>query len=149
MSAIQSNNGFEPAYLKLFQNGQLALRVKQAYQHLEDCDLCARYCHVNRKKTTQGAVCHTGEWAVVHSYGPHHGEDDPLRGWNGSGTIFFSWCNLRCVFCQNWEISQKGAGRETTPEQLAGIMLDLQKQGCHNIMMNFHLSAFLFWKISF
>lgn len=133
MPATQSNNGFEPAYLKLSRNGQLALRVKQAYQHLEDCDLCARYCHVNRKKTIKGAVCRTGEQAVVHSYGPHHGEEDPLRGWSGSGTIFFSWCNLRCVFCQNWEISQKGVGSETTPAQLAGIMLDLQKQGCHNI----------------
>lgn len=92
-----------------------------------------RYCHVNRKQTIEGAVCRTGELAVVHSFGPHHGEEDPLRGWNGSGTIFFSWCNLRCVFCQNWDISQKGIGRETTPEQLADMMLSLQQQGCHNI----------------
>jgi putative pyruvate formate lyase activating enzyme len=69
----------------------------------------------------------------VHSYGPHHGEEDPLRGWAGSGTIFFTWCNLRCVFCQNWEISQKGIGREVSTDELAAIMLRLQRQGCHNI----------------
>jgi putative pyruvate formate lyase activating enzyme len=133
MPTLTSNNGFEPAYVTLLHNGQIAERVAQAYHHLEDCDLCARYCHMNRKKTIKGAVCRTGELAVVHSYGPHHGEEDPLRGLNGSGTIFFSWCNLRCVFCQNWDISQKGMGRETTPEQLANMMLDLQQQGCHNI----------------
>jgi len=133
MSTTQTNNTFEPAYLALLRNGQLVDRVEQAYQHLEDCDLCARYCHMNRKQTIKGAVCRTGELAVVNSYGPHHGEENPLRGWNGSGTIFFSWCSLRCVFCQNWDISQKGAGRETTPEELADIMLTLQQQGCHNI----------------
>ncbi|WP_455222229.1 radical SAM protein [Kaarinaea lacus] len=126
-------NKFRPAYLKLLDNGELTERVTKAYQHLENCDLCARYCHMNRKKTIKGAACRTGELAVVHSFGPHHGEEDPLRGWNGSGTIFFSWCNLRCVFCQNWDISQKGSGRETTPELLANMMLDLQTQGCHNI----------------
>ena len=108
-------------------------RVDAAYHHMQDCDLCARYCHVNRLKTTQGAVCRTGERAVVHSFGPHHGEENPLRGWNGSGTIFFSWCNLRCVYCQNWEISQKGIGREVEPEELADMMLSLQADGCHNI----------------
>lgn len=133
MLKTPSNNRFEPAYLSLLRNGHLADRVKQAYQHLEDCDLCARYCHMNRKQTTKGAVCRTGELAVVNSYGPHHGEENPLRGWNGSGTIFFSWCSLRCVFCQNWDISQKGAGRKITPEELADLMLALQQQGCHNI----------------
>ena len=100
---------------------------------MEDCDLCARYCHVNRMETIKGAVCRTGEHAVVHSHGPHHGEEDPLRGWNGSGTIFFSWCNLRCVYCQNWDISQKGLGRDVAPEELARMMLELQASGCHNI----------------
>jgi putative pyruvate formate lyase activating enzyme len=88
---------------------------------------------VNRRETIKGAVCRTGERAVVNSFGPHDGEEDPLRGWNGSGTIFFSWCSLRCVFCQNWEISQKGIGREVEPEEVAGMMLALQKEGCHNI----------------
>ena len=100
---------------------------------MEDCDLCARYCHVDRLKTTKGVVCRTGERAVVHSHGPHHGEEDMLRGWKGSGTIFFSSCNLRCVYCQNWDISQKGLGREVEPADLAGMMLDLQAMGCHNI----------------
>ena len=100
---------------------------------MADCDLCARYCHVDRRKGIAGAVCRTGERAVVHGYGPHHGEEDPLRGCSGSGTIFFSWCNLRCVYCQNWEISQKGEGREVEPSALADMMLELQARGCHNV----------------
>jgi putative pyruvate formate lyase activating enzyme len=117
----------------LLRSGELARRVRQAERHLEDCDLCARYCHVNRRTGIRGAVCRTGERAVVYSAGPHHGEEDCLRGWRGSGTIFFSWCNLRCVFCQNWEISWKGEGREVAPAELAGMMLRLQGLGCHNI----------------
>lgn len=124
---------FAPAYLALLEGSELKARVRRAYEHLEDCDLCARYCHVNRRQTIQGAVCRTGEYALVNSLGPHHGEEDPLSGWNGSGTIFFSWCNLRCVFCQNWEISHKGVGREVGPEEIANMMLSLQAQGCHNI----------------
>ncbi len=124
---------FEPAYLKLCRSGELADRARQALRRLEKCDLCARYCRVNRRLTIMGAVCRTGEQAVVHSFGPHHGEEDVLRGWNGSGTIFFSWCNLRCVFCQNWEISHKGIGRKMTAEETAAMMLQLQEQGCHNI----------------
>ncbi len=104
-----------------------------AYRRLEDCDLCARYCHVNRRQGIAGAVCRTGERAVVASYGAHHGEENPLRGWGGSGTIFFSWCNLRCVFCQNWDISQRRVGREVEPQAIADMMLELQAQGCHNI----------------
>ena len=127
------SNSFIPAYRDLLESSELAQRTKQAYQHLEDCDLCARYCHMNRRQTIKGAVCRTGERAIVNSFGAHHGEEDPLRGWNGSGTIFFSWCSLRCVFCQNWEISQKGRGQEVEPEQLAEMMLQLQSQGCHNI----------------
>ena len=132
-STVGQGNSFLPAYHALLQTGELAHRAQQAYQHLEDCDLCARYCHMNRRQTIKGAVCRTGERAIVNSFGPHHGEEDPLRGWNGSGTIFFSWCSLRCVFCQNWEISQKGMGREVEPAQLAEMMLQLQSQGCHNI----------------
>jgi len=128
-----SVTAFEPAYLSLLRKGELSSRVEQAWQHLEDCDLCARYCHMNRRETIKGAVCRTGERAVVNSFGPHHGEEDPLRGTNGSGTIFFSWCNLRCVFCQNWEISHKGMGREVEPDELADMMLNLQQRGCHNI----------------
>ncbi len=133
MKQSGSSKPFEPAYLALLQDQRLKSRVEQAYRHLEDCDLCARYCHINRRNTIQGAVCHTGERAVVNSFGPHHGEEDPLRGQHGSGTIFFSWCSLRCVFCQNWEISQKGMGHEVETEELANMMLTLQSQGCHNI----------------
>ncbi len=121
------------AYLKLAGSGELAERACLAWSRLEDCDLCARYCRVDRLRTTRGAVCRTGSRAVVHSHGPHHGEEDPLRGSRGSGTIFFSWCNLRCVYCQNWDISQKGLGSKVEPGELAGIMLELQAQGCHNI----------------
>ncbi len=124
---------FTPAYVTLLENGVLEGRVADAWRHMEDCDLCARYCYVNRRQTVKGAVCRTGEEAVVHSYGPHHGEEDPLRGTNGSGTIFFSWCNLRCVYCQNWDISQRGIGEEATPADIARMMLSLQAQGCHNI----------------
>ena len=133
MKPTDSATAFEPAYLSLLRRGELSSRIEQAYQHLEDCDLCARYCHMNRRKTIKGAVCRTGERAVVNSFGPHHGEEDSLRGTNGSGTIFFSWCNLRCVFCQNWEISHKGMGREVEPDELADMMLNLQERGCHNI----------------
>lgn len=133
MSNRGRNKPFEPAYLALLENNQLQARAEQAYEHLADCDLCARYCHVNRFEGIRGAVCRTGVRAVVNSYAPHHGEEDPLRGVNGSGTIFFSWCSLRCLFCQNWEISHKGMGREVEPEELATMMLALQEQGCHNI----------------
>ncbi len=121
------------SYLSLAASGELAKRVEAAYRHLEDCDLCARYCRVNRRKGIEGAVCRTGERALVSSYGAHHGEEDPLRGREGSGTIFFAWCNLRCVFCQNWDISQRGIGREVEPREIADMMLELQATGCHNI----------------
>jgi putative pyruvate formate lyase activating enzyme len=123
----------EPVYRRLLGDGELARRAAEAEAHLRCCDLCPRYCRVDRRLGTKGAVCRSGERARVHSVGPHHGEEDPLRGWNGSGTVFFSWCNLRCVYCQNWEISQRGVGREVTADELAGIMLGLQQQGCHNI----------------
>jgi putative pyruvate formate lyase activating enzyme len=124
---------FEPAYLRLMRSGELAERARTARAHLENCDLCARYCRVDRLGSTRGAVCRTGERAVVHSAGPHFGEEDPLRGSRGSGTIFFSWCNLRCVYCQNFEISWGGEGAEASDEELADLMLRLQAIGCHNI----------------
>lgn len=127
------NPGFLPAYLSLLKNGELSRRAKRAKEHLRCCDLCAIGCHVNRLLSTRGARCNTGERARVYSYGPHHGEEAPLSGRRGSGTIFFSWCNLRCVFCQNWEISQRGEGREIDCEELAEMMLELQERGCHNI----------------
>jgi putative pyruvate formate lyase activating enzyme len=124
---------FEPAYMPLFHSGELKRRVAEAYARLEACDICARECGVNRRLGAEGAGCRTGERAIVSSQGPHFGEEDPLVGRGGSGTIFFSWCNLRCQFCQNYEISQVGIGHEVEPEDLARMMLSLQSQGCHNI----------------
>ena len=131
--ALSFDPSFTPAYLDLLRSGELVARVEEALDHLADCDLCPRYCRVDRRDSVKGALCHTGAQAVVHSYGPHHGEEDPLRGTRGSGTIFFAWCNLRCVYCQNWDISQKGIGREVSAQELAGMMLELQAMGCHNI----------------
>ncbi len=123
---------FEPAYLRLYKSGEVERRVEEALAALEDCTLCPRDCHVNRL-ADKFAVCKTGRYAVVSSAFAHFGEEDCLRGWNGSGTIFFSWCNLRCVFCQNYDISWEGGGRATRPEELAKMMLRLQSEGCHNI----------------
>jgi putative pyruvate formate lyase activating enzyme len=124
---------FEAAYLNLLRSGELKRRVGEAYARLEACDICARECGVNRCLSAEKAGCHTGDRAVVSSYGPHFGEEEPLVGRGGSGTIFFTWCNLRCQFCQNYDISQGGAGYEVEPEDLAKMMLSLQSQGCHNI----------------
>ncbi|MCL6506655.1 MAG: radical SAM protein [Bryobacteraceae bacterium] len=123
---------FEPAYLSLYRTGELRRRAEEAVAALEHCLMCPRDCGVNRL-ANKTATCHTGRYARVSSYFPHFGEEDCLRGWRGSGTIFFSLCNLRCVFCQNWEISQAGEGVEVGPERLAAMMLELQDRGCHNI----------------
>ena len=123
---------YEPAYLKLHRNGGFEQRVEEALRELEDCCACPRDCHINRLRDEK-KVCHTGRYAVVSSAFAHFGEEDCLRGWRGSGTIFFGLCNLRCVFCQNWDISQQHNGREYNPDQLADVMLELQAQGCHNI----------------
>ena len=128
-----SGPDIEPAYLRLARSGELVRRAGEARRHLEDCDLCARDCRRNRLNSVKGVACRTGARAMVASAHPHFGEEAPLRGRHGSGTIFFSWCSLRCVYCQNWDISQQGVGREVGPEELAAIMLDLQSQGCHNI----------------
>ena len=100
---------------------------------LEECRLCGRECRVNRLESVKGAVCRTGEKAVVSSFNAHFGEEAPLVGQNGSGTIFFTNCNLKCQFCQNYQISQLAEGREDSPEEIAATMLHLQSQGCHNI----------------
>jgi len=123
---------FEPAYMALFRSGELHRRAELAVQKLADCHVCPRDCGVNRLEDRK-AACRSGRYAVVASAFPHFGEEDCLRGWRGSGTIFFSWCNLRCVFCQNFDISQEGDGRVVRPEELAAMMLALQEAGCHNI----------------
>ena len=123
---------FEPAYLRVHRAGGLDARRRRALGELEDCCACPRNCHVNRLEGV-ARVCHTGRHAIVSSAFPHFGEEDCLRGPNGSGTIFFGMCNLRCVFCQNWDISQKRSGDELDAAAIADLMLALQDRGCHNI----------------
>jgi putative pyruvate formate lyase activating enzyme len=123
---------FEPAYLELLRSGELAERVKIAYERMSCCTLCAVACKVDRLSGELG-VCRTPARARMSSYGPHLGEEDPLRGWRGSGTIFFARCNLRCQYCQNHDISQADSGELVEPEELAAVMLELQSYGCHNI----------------
>jgi putative pyruvate formate lyase activating enzyme len=123
---------FEPAYLEVFRRGELEARVEAGLAELAECRACPRNCAIDRL-AGELRVCNTGRHAVVSSAFPHLGEEDCLRGRNGSGTIFFALCNLRCVFCQNWEISQKAGGRVCTAEEIAACMLELQRRGCHNI----------------
>ena len=123
----------EPAYLALLRSGALGARVREAWARLADCDLCPHACHVDRHAGAAGAVCRTGARAVVASFRPQFGEEDSLVGSAGSGTIFFAMCNLRCQFCQNFEVSQLGYGQEVTPREIAVMMLHLQGAGCHNI----------------
>lgn len=123
---------FTPAYLKLLANGELEDRVEALFKKLKECDLCPRKCGVNRLKDEKG-VCKTGRKAIVSSYGPHFGEESPLVGHSGSGTIFFTFCNLGCIFCQNYDISHLGYGDPVKEEYLAEVMLKLQRMGCHNI----------------
>jgi len=126
---------FRPAYSRL-PDGELRARAAKAVAMLEDCRACPRDCGVNRLENRWSA-CKTGRHAVVSSAFPHFGEEDCLRGWNGSGTVFFSHCNLRCVFCQNYDISQEvkpGPAEPGVPaEELAAMLLALQAHGCHNI----------------
>jgi len=122
----------QPKYLELVSSGELDRRIEAAVEILKCCTLCPRNCRVDRQAGETG-VCKTGERAWVSSFNPHFGEESPLVGSSGSGTIFFTHCNLLCIFCQNFEISQLEEGRPITGEQLAAIMLELQRSGCHNI----------------
>ncbi len=121
-----------PAYEKLEAEGRFAEKIKQAYAMFEDCRLCPKKCGVNRKRGEKG-FCRAPVNPVVFSYHPHFGEEVSVVGERGSGTIFFSNCNLRCIFCQNWPIAHEGRGKQVQDEDLADMMLRLQKIGCHNI----------------
>lgn len=110
----------------------LAERAERLAARLSACDICPRLCRVDRKGGELG-VCRTGWNARVASYGPHFGEESPLVGTHGSGTVFFSGCNLLCVFCQNYGISHQGEGNDASAETMAGIFLALQRMGCHNL----------------
>jgi putative pyruvate formate lyase activating enzyme len=121
-----------PGYRDLYEGGLLRERVKAARERLLSCDICPRECAVNRLEGERG-YCHSGAVAKVASVNAHHGEEPCLSGTRGSGTIFFSNCTGRCIFCQNYPISQLGSGSEMDTKELAEAMLSLQDRGCHNI----------------
>ncbi|MDD4899203.1 MAG: 4Fe-4S cluster-binding domain-containing protein [Candidatus Omnitrophica bacterium] len=121
-----------PAYLKSYEDGRLKENTKKAFSLLESCTICPRKCKVNRLEGKLG-FCKTGQNAAVYSFLAHQGEEPPISGNNGSGTIFFSQCNMACVYCQNYKFSQIETGKETDSKELAKAMLQLQTLGCHNI----------------
>jgi putative pyruvate formate lyase activating enzyme len=123
---------FKPAYLELERSGELSKRARELYAIFRSCRLCPRQCGVNRVKGEKG-ICEATSRLKVASAHPHFGEEKPLVGRHGSGTIFFSHCNLRCCFCQNWEIAHRGDGSYLSDESLGRMMVDLQGVGCHNI----------------
>jgi putative pyruvate formate lyase activating enzyme len=124
---------YEPPYLELHRSGQLERRARTALELLAaPCRVCPRECSVDRLNDERG-LCKIGRRATVASHFPHFGEENCLRGWRGSGTIFFSGCNLRCVFCQNYDVSWQVQGQEVDAAHLAAMMLELQRIGCHNI----------------
>ena len=123
---------FVPSYVSLHEKGELENRVRRLEEILKECKLCPRECRVNRLNGEVG-YCKAGAELMVSSAFPHFGEESPLVGRQGSGTIFLTHCNLRCVFCQNYDISHLGQGQRVTSSQMAGTMLRLQELGCHNI----------------
>jgi putative pyruvate formate lyase activating enzyme len=122
----------EPAYLRLAREGELERREAALWEMYRECRLCPRGCGVNRIAGEVG-VCSSTARVKVYGAVPHHGEERPLVGSGGSGTVFFSCCNLLCCFCQNWEINHRGDGRVVSHRELAAMMLDLQDRGCQNI----------------
>jgi len=123
---------WEPVYRRTWEEGRVQEKVRTALAELAECRACPRRCGVNRLED-EHRVCRIGRHAIVSSAFPHHGEEDCLRGWHGSGTIFFAQCNLRCAFCQNWDISQEGRGETLDAVSIAAVALALQHHGCHNI----------------
>ena len=132
-ASVNPSSGFEPAYLKLHKTGELEMRAEKLWAIMENCRLCPRKCEVNRHKGMRGVCQAPGTTLAISAFHPHFGEERSLVGNGGSGTIFLTHCNLRCVFCQNWEIAHLGRGSEKNIDNFAGIMLKLQKIGCHNI----------------
>ncbi|MFC1669449.1 radical SAM protein [Spirochaetota bacterium] len=129
---IQVDPDFEPAYLKLHKKGLLKKRGKKLMGILNKCKLCPRECGVNRLKRQTG-FCRAPGKIMISAFNPHYGEEKPLVGNGGSGTIFMTHCGLRCAYCINWEVNHKGIGQEKTIGDMADMMLKLQKMGCHNI----------------
>jgi putative pyruvate formate lyase activating enzyme len=128
----EKSTGFKPSYLKLYKNGELKKRGKELWARMESCDLCPRQCLVNRLSGKEG-FCQSSSQLEVSSFQRHFGEERPLVGRGGSGTIFFTNCGLRCVFCINWEINHKGMGDHRSIKELAQMMIRLQDMGCPNI----------------
>ena len=120
------------AYLKTYEEGLFPERIRQAFLLLERCNVCPRKCSLDRTRGEKG-FCRAGDVPEISSYGPHFGEEGPLVGRHGSGTIFMTYCNLGCIFCQNYTISRLGEGVEISFDKFSGIMMDLQRGGCHNI----------------
>ncbi|MCM1991551.1 radical SAM protein [Oceanirhabdus seepicola] len=125
-------NKYIPGYVNLYNSDELKNRVELLRQKLESCTLCNHKCKVNRVNGEAG-FCGAGENMVITCYGAHFGEEKELVGTEGSGTIFFSYCTMRCVFCQNYDLSHYPQGNEESPERLSDIMMELQEKGCHNI----------------
>ncbi len=125
-------SSFVPAYIKTRDQGLLKEKIRQAYEILNACTLCPRACEVDRLSGEKG-ICQTAEHAILSSYNCHFGEESPLVGEHGSGTIFFARCNLLCIFCQNYDISHGGQGVEVSSQDLAKAMISLQNKGCPNI----------------
>ena len=132
ISTAARRRDFEPAYLKLERSGELERRARELRAIYRSCRLCPRQCGVDRLKGEKG-VCSSTSRAKVYSAHPHFGEEKPLVGRGGSGTIFFSNCNLLCAFCQNWEINHRGDGSFAGDDDIGRLMADLQKIGCHNV----------------
>ncbi len=126
------SSAFEPPYVKLHRSGELKRRGQELWNIMESCKLCPRTCGARRLEGEEG-FCHSSSQLEISSFHPHFGEERPLVGKGGSGTIFLTNCGLRCVFCINWEISHAGRGAQRSIEDMADMMLKLQKQGCHNI----------------
>ncbi len=122
----------KPSYLKLLETGELEHRADAAWNMLEKCTVCPEKCGVRRLSGKKGR-CRIADQAIVADYSPHFGEEPPIRGSRGSGTVFFSGCNMHCIYCQNYKISQYAPGTPVTPELLAFMFLMLQENGCHNI----------------
>ena len=131
--SVDTDNGFEPAYLELHRTGELKKRAEELWAFMESCKLCPRRCGVNRHEGTRGVCRAPGTRLVVSAANPHFGEERPLVGEGGSGTVFLTHCNLRCAFCQNYQIALLGRGEKSTVNEFARMMLRLQKIGCHNI----------------
>ncbi|MBW1697530.1 MAG: radical SAM protein [Deltaproteobacteria bacterium] len=131
-ASFKEKQKWVPAYAILEQQGRLKERIEEAYAIFEECRLCPRECGVNRLRGERG-FCRAPSEVMVYVAQPHFGEEISLVGHGGSGTIFFSNCNLRCVFCQNWPIAHRGEGKQITDDALSDMMLFLQRIGCHNI----------------